>query len=153
MLCYSSTACGIQFEIYSFWCNIKCTEVFYECKTFQGLLMWCRQRKIDREKRSKKETICLGGSSAESSQTAMTFFSPSLRLPPALLLSQVPKSLDYWSKFRRRHTHIFTQHDSNMWSGRNPYDGSAQGQFELLLWALKEILMQWCNKHLFELFQ
>lgn len=74
-----------------------------------------KEEKTEKEDREKKKSrTCLEGGSAESPETAMTFFSPSLRLPPAFLPSQIPKSLDYWSKYRSSHTHILTQYDSNM---------------------------------------
>ncbi len=125
---------------------LNAVRCFRNVRHFRGHFMWRRQRRRQKKRRGKKSRTCLGGSSAESPETAMTFFSPSLRLPPALLPSQVPKSLDYWSKYRSSHTHILTQHDSNMWSGRNPYNGSAeshdaQGQLEdtkLKVWVLRK---------------
>lgn len=58
LLCYSSEKCGIQFEIYSFWYNIKCSEVFQECKTFQGAFHVTQtEEETEKEEREKVEDV------------------------------------------------------------------------------------------------
>ncbi len=128
LLCYSCERCGIQFEISCFWCNIKCGEVFQECKTFHGAFHMTEEETEKRGEGESRGRVC------EAAQ-------PNLpkQLWPFSLHHCVCRQRCYPAKYQNlwiiglnleavSHTHILAQHDSNMWSGRNPFDGSAESQ-------------------------
>lgn len=67
---------------------LNAARCFGSLKSYQGGISLDASRG---KGRGEKLRTCLEGSSTESPDTAMTFFSPSLRLPVASLPSQVPK--------------------------------------------------------------